>query len=98
MAPATQATTELSEQLGHELVRHNLGSEATQRRRRANIELMLRAHAKQPLSQALSTYGATIAPDLDALVDLLWPIMRPALHTPELEAFVAGLVGDFYER
>ncbi|MBK6519212.1 MAG: hypothetical protein IPG04_35010 [Polyangiaceae bacterium] len=96
-APMTQATTELSERLGHELTRHNLGLEATKRRRRANIEMMVRAHAKQPLRQALATYGANLAPDFDAIVEVLWPLMRPALRSPEIEGFVEGLVGEFYD-
>ncbi|NUP10894.1 MAG: hypothetical protein HOW73_33025 [Polyangiaceae bacterium] len=96
MTPASEAVTELSSQIGHELTKHVCSMDATKRRRRAKIEMIVRAHEKQPLRQALATYGATITPNFDVLVEALWPLMAPALKTPELEAFVEGLVGDFY--
>ncbi|MFO0550315.1 MAG: hypothetical protein U0271_18115 [Polyangiaceae bacterium] len=98
MASTSAETTELGERIGHAIARHVGALEATKRRRRAGIELLLKAHAKDTVAEALAKYGAKIAPDYDALTEVLWPIVRAALDAPAIDAFVERLVGGFYDE
>lgn len=89
--------TELVEKFGHKVAVHNAHDEGTARRRRAHIELLLRAHEKQSLESALSVYGAKLEPDFDAIVDLVWPTVQSLLEAPLADRFIDELVGDFYD-
>jgi len=95
--PASPEVTELGERIGHAVSRHVYALPATKQRRRASLEMFVRAHEKQKLREALATYGAEIRPDFDALVEVLWPLVLPSLDTSEVAAFVDELVGGFYD-
>jgi hypothetical protein len=95
--PATEKTTELTERAGHAIARHVSQLEATKRRRRAQIDLVLTAHAAQTLAQALSVYGARVTVDAKPFVDAAWPLVKVALDTPEAESFFLELVSSFPE-
>ncbi len=95
MSTASEKTTELTERAGHAIARHVSQMEATKRRRRAQIDLVLTAHASQTLAQALSVYGARVTVDAKPLVDAAWPLVRVALDTPEAESFFLELVCGF---
>jgi hypothetical protein len=97
MATASPAVSDLTEQIGHAISRHVSALPATRRRRRAQIELIYRAHENQPLAQALAVYGASFEPDFDAIIEVVWPLLAPALETPEVDAFFDQLVGGFYD-
>jgi hypothetical protein len=94
----SERNVELGEQIGHELSKHVLGLEATKRRRRATVEMLLGAHGSQSLEEALSKYGARIEPAFDAIVGLLWPTLRVALDTPAVEAWLDEVVGGFWDE
>jgi hypothetical protein len=72
--------------------------DASKRRRHAVMDMIMAAHGKQSVAEALETYGAKIEPDFDALTDALWPIVSVALDAPEVDAFVDDLVGGFYDE
>lgn len=95
---APSPVTDLGEQIGHALTKHVSSMDGTKTRRRAKIEMILRAHHKQPLRQALATYGATISPDFDVLAEVVWPLVTPALETVEVGAFIDELIGGFYDE
>jgi hypothetical protein len=94
----SERNVELAERIGHELTTHVLGLEATRRRRKAQIELLLGAHGAQSLEEALAKYGARVEPDFDAIVGAVWPFMRAALDTPEVEAWLDRIVGGFWDE
>ncbi len=89
--------TELVEKFGHKLAVHNAHAEGTARRRRAHVELLLRAHEKQSLESALSVYGAKLEPDFDAIVGVLWPLVESLLEAEFADKFIDELVGGFYD-
>jgi hypothetical protein len=94
---ATEPVVADAEEVAHLVAAHVVELEATKRRRRAELELLYKAHAKEPLEAALARYGATIEPDFDAITDAVWPIVEAALASPAIEAFVDELVGGFYD-
>jgi hypothetical protein len=98
VANQTQPVTELVEKFGHAVAVHLARSEAGARRRRAHIELLLRAHERQPLEVALAVYGAKIEPDFDAIVAALWPLVENLLESPDVISFIDELVGGFYDE
>lgn len=95
MSAASEKTTELAEQAGHAIARHVSRLEATKRRRRAQIDMVLAAHASQTLAQALSVYGAKIEVDAKPLVEAAWPLVKVALATPEADSFFLELVAGY---
>jgi hypothetical protein len=97
LSTASEKTTELTEQAGHAIACHVSQLEATKRRRRAQIDLVLAAHASQTLAQALSVYGAKVTVDAKPLVAAAWPLVKVALETPEADAFFLELVSGFSE-
>jgi hypothetical protein len=97
VAQATEPVVELAEQAAHAIARHVAELDSTKRQRRAQIELHLRAHAKQSVETALAHYGAHIEPDFDALTNALWPSFEIALSDATVDAFVDDLVGSFYD-
>lgn len=98
MSTASEKATELTEQAGHAIARHVSQLEATKRRRRAQIDLVLTAHASQTLAQALAVYGAKVTVDAKPLVAVAWPLLNVALETPEADAFFLELVSGFTDQ
>ena len=96
-APVTQGLAESVQDAAHEIARHVGSLEATKRRRRATMDMILAAHGKQSVEAAMAAYGAKLEPDFDALTDALWPIVTTALDAKEVDAFVEDLVGGFYD-
>lgn len=78
------------------LTEHYLGREDTGRQRRAALELAVHAHAAQPLADALAVYGVTLAPDLDAIADATWPVVREVLASEPIRAWLATITREFY--
>ncbi len=95
MSATQDKSSELFEKVGHELSRHVAHLPATQRRRRAQLDMIVQAHAHQTLEQALAVYGARPHFDASALVNAIWPLVIAALGTPESEAFFLELVSGF---
>lgn len=94
VATQSEPVTELSNKIGHELARYASTLESTKRRRRALVEMMIKAHEKQPLEAALAVYGAKLAPDFAAITGLIWPFLKAGLEAPEVDAFLGDLLAD----
>ncbi len=98
VATQAPAVTELLEKFGHAVAQHNTSDAGAKRRRRAQLDLLLHAHEKQPLEVALAVYGAKLEPDFDAIVEVAWPLVLLLLETPAVDAFIDELVGGFYDE
>jgi hypothetical protein len=98
VAPMTGQVAELVHDAAHAIAQHTAAMDATKRRRKAALDMIMAAHAKQTVEQALEAYGAKLEPDFDALTDALWPIVLVGLDAPEVDAFVDDIVGGFYDE
>ncbi len=97
-APMTGQLAEMVHDAAHAVAKHTAAMDATRRRRKAALGMIVAAHSKQTVEQALAAYGSTVEPDFDALTDALWPIVLVGLDAPEVDAFVEDIVGGFYDE
>ena len=98
VSPGGDRVTELVLDAAEATAKHVNAMEATQRKRRATIEMLFAAHKAQTVESALATYGAKVSLDYDAITDAAWPAVLVALDAPAVDAFLDDLVGGFYDE
>lgn len=70
----------------------------TKAERRAAIAFALKAHAKQPLGEALAVYGIRFEPDFEALAAASWDAVVALVESEPLRAWLDRLLGEFYDQ
>jgi len=99
LVPPEDAVAEnLAFELAREITVTTLTEEGALRRRRALLDLMLGAHGKLSLSDALKEYGSEYQPGTDALADALWPAVQSTLAHPPVRAWIDSMVTGFYDE
>lgn len=73
-----------------------IANERPRERLVAALEEVLRDHGKETLGAWLERIGVRETPDLDAVAELLWPVVRFALESPPARAFYERVAWDFY--
>jgi hypothetical protein len=87
----------LGQEIALDLLAAELSREGFRARRRALIEAALVAHQDRPLREVLDALGVGVSFDDGALATATWPLVRSALATPAVRAWLATIVGEFYD-
>lgn len=108
-AVLSQTVSELATELGaeglvlvqgaiDETAAHLLSLESLRARRRAALLAFVQAHANATVGDVLAHYGVTYAPDLDAIADATWPVIRTALESEAVQGLLAAWVNRFFDE
>lgn len=89
--------TALAEEIGVDVLEHNLTREALASRRRAAVSAFIAAHRDLNLRAVLARHGITVEPDFDAIAAVLWPLVRSACESPPVQAWLESLVTEFFD-
>lgn len=73
-----------------------IGQERTRARVLAELDTFVAEHGDETLGDWLSRIGVAARPELEALGELLWPVVRFALESPPARAFFERVTWDFY--
>lgn len=87
----------LAQEIGLDVLEHNLGREALATRRRAAVEAFVAAHQDRPIIEILAREGITIAPDFDAIAAATWPLVQSACASAPVQAWLEGMIAEFFD-
>lgn len=69
---------------------------AAQRRRL--LDELLAAAGDRTVGEALAALGVALEPDFEAIARATWPMVKAVLAGPAIEAWMAKVIGDFYDE
>lgn len=87
----------LGQEIALDITAAELAREGFRARRRALIEAALVARKDRTVREVLDELGVGLILDFDTLATASWPLVRAALVTPAVRAWLAGIVGEFYD-
>ncbi len=87
----------LAQEIGVDVLEHNLGREAIAARRRAAVDAFFAAHRAEPIGEVLARHGIELAPDHDAIAGATWPLVRAALASAPARAWIEGVISEFFD-
>jgi hypothetical protein len=86
----------LATELGLDLAAAELERKEGIARRRALIEEALAGVKDRTVAEVLADLGVTLRVDAGALAAAAWPVVRAALGSAPVRAWLTGLAGEFY--
>jgi hypothetical protein len=87
----------LGQEIALDITAAELSREGFRARRRAMIEAALVAREDRTVREVLDELGVGLILDFDTLATATWPMVRAAFAAPAVKAWLAGLVGEFYD-
>lgn len=98
VATIDQRSGELAEQAGSAAAAHVLRSEEVRRRRRAGVAMIVAAHGKQTVREAMTGYGVDASEvDWVSIAAAVWPLVERGLESEAAQRWVEDLVGSFWD-
>jgi len=108
-AVLSQTVSELSTELGaeglvllqgaiDETTAHLLSLDSLRARRRVAVLAFVQAHANATVGEVLAHYWVTHTPDLDAVADATWPVVRAALQSGPVQGLLAAWIHRFFDE
>jgi hypothetical protein len=94
-----ESCTRLAHEIGFDLAAHLASLQRLRANRRGLIDLAVRLYADRPFSDALSALGLPRGPEVAAAIaKATWPAVRAAAGSEPVAAWLAALVGEFYDE
>lgn len=98
VATIDQGSGELAEAAASSAAAHTLRLPDAGRRRRASLEMLVAAHGKQTVREAIAAYGVDLAAvDWPAIAAAAWPLVERGLASEAAERWIEDLVGSFWD-
>ena len=94
---AEEEALALAREVGLDLAAAELARAGGRAHRRALIEAAVAGAKDKTVGEALAELGVTVQVDADALAAASWPLVRAALETGAVSAWLEKVVGEFYE-
>lgn len=94
---ADAETVALAQEIVIDLVGAELGREASRARYRAMFEEAVTQRKERTVAEVLAELGIRFEPDFAALAAATWPAVQAALASPTARAWMAALIGEFYD-
>lgn len=99
VATVDQRSGELAEEAGSAAAAHVLRAAESRRRRRAGIAMIVAAHGKQTVREAMAGYGVDAAEvDWAAIAAAAWPLVEKGLESDAAQRWIEDLVGSFWDE
>jgi hypothetical protein len=89
--------TALAQEIGLDVLEHNLGREALAARRRAAVEAFVAANRALPIGELLAREGIAFTPDFDAIAAATWPFVQSACASAPVQGWLEALVAEFFD-
>lgn len=87
----------MAQAIGLDITAFALTREELRTARRAVISDALAAVSDRTVGEAFADLGVTFEPDVAVLARATWPMVRTALSSPAVKAWIAAVVGEFYD-
>ncbi|MFO0659042.1 MAG: hypothetical protein U0165_04330 [Polyangiaceae bacterium] len=97
MANVDASSTELFHEIGYLCSAHAITLDELRKKRHEVIRAFVNEHKDRTLREALSSIGAELVIDHDALANATWPMVKGALGAPPVQAWLETLVAEFYD-
>ena len=97
MAGVDDERAKQMQQIGEATTRRVLGLEEVRAKREAVVRAFVEENAAKPLGEVLASYGVEFELDLEGLAAATWPMLASALKSEPVRAWVAQLVGEFFD-
>lgn len=88
----------LAQEIGLDVLEHNLTRDALAARRRAAVADFVAAHRDLSVRAVLARHGITVEPDFDALAAVTWPLVRAACESAPVQAWLEAVVSEFFDK
>jgi hypothetical protein len=99
VATIDQRSGELAEAAASAAAAHALRTPEARRRRRAALEMLIAAHGRQTVRDALAAYGVDAAGvDWRVIASAVWPLVERGLESDAAARWVDDLVGSFWDE
>lgn len=97
LAPLDDEGAAVVQELVLDVIEHNVGRRDLAAKRREAVLAFYIEHRTRPVGEVLSRHGVVLEPDFDALAGALWPLVRAACESAPVQAWIEGLVGEFFD-
>lgn len=94
---ADAETVALGQEIVIDVIGAELGREASRIKYRAMFEEAVALRKERTVGEVLEELGIRFAPDFEALAAATWPAVKAALGSPTSKAWIAAMIGEFYD-
>ncbi|HSO00438.1 MAG TPA: hypothetical protein VLS89_19235 [Candidatus Nanopelagicales bacterium] len=97
LSPLDGEASALAHEMALDVVEHVLGRQDVAARRREAVLAFYIEHRTRPVGEVLERLGVKLEPDFDAIGGVVWPLVRAACESPPVQAWLEGLVAEFFD-